>query len=398
MRKFVTCDNHVDEIYLQNLALILTTGEYRSDRTGTDTISRFGDTQLKFDLRVAFPLLTTKYVHFHAIVHELIWMLSGSTNIRYLKENNVRIWDEWIKPETAEHRIMSVQERLDSISPASSYHKQIARFFDKYRGNGELWAAPYNIRRSCNGEKELVLLNRDGYDFLPDFLDKLDVADKSLVAGELGPVYGSQWRFWEDIRTVPTEDLWQDGMLSVKEGYEIIGDGPANTVIRRTVDQIAKIEHQLKNNPDSRRIILSGWNVAMIDEMALPPCHTLAQWYVSTEKDEEGKNYLDCKLYMRSNDSFLGKPFNIAQYALLTHMFAHVANMTPRYYFHSVGDDHIYSNHVKQVREQLKRPIKYASPSIKINGTHDSVLDIKASDIELIGYEYFPAIKAPVAV
>lgn len=297
--KFATCIGHADDIYLNALGTVRINGEPRTDRTGVGTISLFGDIQTKFDLCRGFPLLTTKFVHFKSIVHELIWMLSGSTNIRYLKENGVRIWDEWVRPETAEYKDMSVQARLDSIPAASGRNEQVAGFFDKYLGNPKFWAETYTIRRSSNGERQEVLLNKDGYDFLPDFLDKLDVPYRKLVAGELGPVYGSQWRFWEDTRTIQSEEFWPNSKKYYDAGYSKLGDCTDGVVIYRAVDQIKKIEHQLKNNPDSRRIILSGWNVAMVDEMALPPCHTLAQWYVSTQKDENGRNYLDCKLYQR---------------------------------------------------------------------------------------------------
>ena len=250
-------------------------GADKSDRTGTGTRSVFGY-QMRFDLQEGFPLLTTKKVHTKSIIHELLWFLKGETNIRYLKENGVSIWDEW--------------------------------------------------------------------------------ADEN---GNLGPVYGSQWRSWQSA------------------------DG-------KTVDQISQVVSQIKKNPDSRRLIVSAWNVGEIDKMKLPPCHAFFQFYVA-----DGK--LSCQLYQRSADIFLGVPFNIASYALLTLMMAQVCNLQPGEFIHTLGDAHIYSNHFEQVALQLSREIR-PLPSMKLNPGVKDIFEFKYEDFELTEYNPHPAIKAPVAV
>ncbi len=264
-----------DAEYLRLLAACLTRGTKKEDRTGTGTLSLFG-WQSRYDLRASFPLLTTKKLHLKSIVHELLWFLKGETNIRYLKENNVSIWDEW--------------------------------------------------------------------------------ADEN---GDLGPVYGYQWRSWPDP----------------KGGH---------------VDQIAKLLHQIKTNPDSRRLIVSAWNPALVDEMALPPCHCLFQFYVA-------RGELSCQLYQRSADVFLGVPFNIASYALLTLMIAQVTGLKPGEFVHSFGDAHLYLNHVDQAREQLSRSA-LAPPRMRLNPSVQNLFDFRFEDFTLDGYEAHPGIKAPIAV
>jgi thymidylate synthase len=254
---------------------VLDTGAKKEDRTGTGTLSVFGH-QMRFDLAEGFPLVTTKKLHLKSIVHELLWFLKGDTNIAYLKENGVSIWDEW--------------------------------------------------------------------------------ADEK---GELGPVYGSQWRSW------PTPD-------------------------GRHIDQIANLIHQIKTNPDSRRLIVSAWNVADIGRMALPPCHCLFQFYVA-----DGR--LSCQLYQRSADIFLGVPFNIASYALLTMMVAQVCSLQPGDFIHTLGDAHLYLNHLDQTREQLSRS-PYKLPEMHLNPHVTSIFDFKFEDFELVGYQAHPSIKAPIAV
>ncbi len=261
--------------YLDLLEKVLSTGTEKTDRTGTGTYSLFGH-QLRFDLQQGFPLVTTKKVHMKSIVHELLWFLAGSTNIAYLKENGVSIWDEW--------------------------------------------------------------------------------ADDQ---GELGPIYGYQWRSW----------LSPDGTK---------------------IDQIQSIVEQIKKNPDSRRLIVSAWNVAHIEEMALPPCHTLFQFYVA-----DGK--LSCQLYQRSADIFLGVPFNIASYALLTHMMAQATGLKAGDFVHTFGDVHLYKNHVEQAKLQLTRTPK-PLPKLLINPDVKSLFDFRYSDFSLCEYEPHPPIKAPVAV
>ncbi len=254
---------------------VLDTGTKKEDRTGTGTISVFGH-QMRFDLQDGFPMVTTKKLHLKSIIHELLWFLKGDTNIAYLKENGVRIWDEW--------------------------------------------------------------------------------ADEH---GDLGPVYGHQWRSW------PTPD-------------------------GRKIDQIANLIHMIKTNPDSRRLIVSAWNVADVDSMALPPCHCLFQFYVA-----DGR--LSCQLYQRSADIFLGVPFNIASYALLTMMIAQVTGLKPGEFVHTFGDAHLYLNHLDQAREQLSRA-PYPLPEMHMNPHVTDIFDFKYEDFELVGYQAHPHIKAAVAV
>ena len=261
--------------YLDLLNHVLEHGDKKEDRTGTGTISVFGY-QMRFDLSKKFPLLTTKKVHLKSVIHELLWFLKGSTNIGYLKENGVSIWDEW--------------------------------------------------------------------------------ADEN---GDLGPVYGSQWRSWQT------------------------SDG-------RTIDQISNLIENIKNNPDSRRLIVSAWNVGEVDKMKLPPCHCFFQFYVANDK-------LSCQLYQRSADIFLGVPFNIASYALLTLMIAQVTNLAPGEFVHTLGDAHIYSNHIEQVKQQLSREAKDL-PVMKINPHVKDIFSFKYDDFEILNYDPHPLIKAPVAV
>jgi thymidylate synthase len=261
--------------YLDLLRLVKDTGIYKSDRTGVGTYSIFGH-QMRFDLAKGFPILTTKKLHLKSIVHELLWFLAGDTNVRYLQENGVRIWDEW--------------------------------------------------------------------------------ADEN---GDLGPVYGQQWRSWP-------------------------------TLYGSTIDQIANLVSQIKTNPNSRRLIVSAWNPAEVDSMALPPCHCLFQFYVA-----DGK--LSCQLYQRSADVFLGVPFNIASYALLTIMMAQVCNLEPGEFVHSFGDTHLYSNHLEQAEKQLSR-LPGKLPVMRINPDIYNIFEFKFDDFELVGYEAAGHIPAKVAV
>lgn len=261
--------------YHQLLQHILENGIQKEDRTKTGTISTFGY-QMRFDLSEGFPLVTTKKLHLKSIIHELLWFLRGDTNIGYLKENGVRIWDEW--------------------------------------------------------------------------------ADEK---GDLGPVYGAQWRSWPK-----------------KDGGSI--------------DQISHLIKQIKENPDSRRLIVSAWNVGEIEKMALPPCHAFFQFYVA-----EGK--LSCQLYQRSADTFLGVPFNIASYALLCMMIAQVCDLKAGDFVHTLGDAHIYNNHIDQVKLQLSRDFR-PLPKMKINPRVKNILDFKYADFELLGYDPHPGIKGLVAV
>jgi thymidylate synthase len=261
--------------YLHLLQDVLDNGVRKADRTGTGTLSVFGR-QLRFDLRQGFPATTTKRLYMKGVIHELLWFLKGSTNIKYLRENGVGIWDQW--------------------------------------------------------------------------------ADEN---GELGPVYGAQWRHW---------------------------DAPSG----KTIDQITQLVDQIRTSPDSRRLIVSAWNVAQIDRMRLPPCHCLFQFYVAGGR-------LSCQLYQRSADLFLGVPFNIASYSLLTMMIAQVTGLGVGEFVHTFGDAHLYLNHLEQVRLQLSRTPR-PMPEMKLNPEVGSVFDFKYEDFELIGYDPWPAIRAPIAV
>jgi len=261
--------------YLDLVQHILDSGVQKADRTGTGTLSTFGY-QMRFDLSQGFPLLTTKKLHLKSIIYELLWFLRGETNVKYLNDRGVSIWNEWADP-----------------------------------------------------------------------------------SGELGPVYGAQWRSWRGA------------------------DG-------QTIDQITEVIHAIKTNPDSRRLIVSAWNVAEIDRMALPPCHALFQFYVADEK-------LSCQLYQRSADVFIGVPFNIASYALLTLMVAHVSGLKPGEFVHTFGDAHLYLNHLEQAKLQISRK-PFPAPRMKLNPTVASIFEFEYDDFELVGYQAHPHIKAEISV
>jgi thymidylate synthase len=289
--------------YHELMERVLREGSDKSDRTGTGTRSVFGH-QMRFDLAEGFPMITTKKLHLKSILHELIWFISGDTNIRYLCQNGVRIWDDW---------------------PFATYSK----------------SADY-----------------DGID-MKEFAARIaSDADFAAKWGDLGPVYGFQWRFWPGP------------------------NGP--------VDQLRDVLEGIRSNPDGRRHIVSAWNPGYIDQMALPPCHAFFQFYVA-----DGK--LSCQLYQRSADIFLGVPFNIASYALLLHMMAQDLGLQVGDFVHSLGDAHIYSNHTDQVRLQLSRDLR-PLPTLSLNPSVKSLFDFRYEDVELVGYDPHPHIPAPVAV
>ncbi|MBT3419858.1 MAG: thymidylate synthase [Euryarchaeota archaeon] len=261
--------------YLRLINHILENGEEKGDRTGTGTLSVFGY-QMRFDLSKGFPMVTTKKVHLKSIIHELLWFIKGDTNVKYLQENGVRIWNEW--------------------------------------------------------------------------------ADEN---GDLGPVYGKQWRDWKD------------------------NNG-------RTIDQLEQVIDMIKNNPNSRRIIVSAWNVGELDEMALMPCHAFFQFHVANGK-------LNCQLYQRSADVFLGVPFNIASYAILTHMIAQICGLEAGTFVHTLGDAHLYTNHLEQAKLQISRE-PMPLPTLKLNPDIENIDDFKFEDFEVINYQHHPHISAPIAI
>lgn len=341
--------------YLALMQDILDNGVVKKDRTGVGTLSVFGR-QLRFDLKEGFPLVTTKKVHLKSIIHELLWFLNGDTNVKYLQENGVKIWNEWSDEE-----------------------------------------------------------------------------------GNLGPVYGKQWREWRDCKVVECHDVRRTQQL-MQRGYKYIGnmkeDGTTYLVYEKAHDQISKVIQQLREDPDSRRIIVSAWNVGDLDDMALNPCHNYFQFYTtemtllerldwyevnepekfanaplinhedidSEERlhetlDSEGipRRKLSCFYMMRSNDYLLGAPFNVASYALLTHMIAQQLNMVPDELVYSGVDVHLYSNHLEQAKLQLTRE-PYPLPKLVIKRKPDSIFDYKFEDFELVGYQSHDTIKAPIAV
>lgn len=290
--------------YLDLLEKIKNEGHVKDDRTGVGTISYFGY-QMRFNLQEGFPVLTTKKVHLRSIIHELLWFIEGDTNIRYLVQNNVRIWNEW---------------PYETFKKSKDFHGEtIEEFVEKIK-NDDAFANKY---------------------------------------GNLGPVYGEQWRGFRG----------PDGL---------------------SVDQLAKVINEIKNNPNSRRLIVNAWNPTLIDKMALPPCHALFQFYVCDNK-------LSCMLYQRSADVFLGVPFNIASYSLLTMMIADICGLELGEFIHTLGDAHIYSNHIDQVNLQLSRTPRKL-PKMIIKNHHQDISEYVYEDFELVGYDPYPAIKAEVAV
>lgn len=314
-----------EQAYLQLLRDVLAHGVKKSDRTGTGTISMFGY-QMRFPLNDGFPLLTTKRVPFKLVASELLWFIKGDTNIRYLLEHNNNIWNEWAFKRWVE---------------SSSYNGPDMTNFGLRSQTDAAFAVQYEAEMTRFKERIL--------------------SDEAFAAqyGELGDVYGKQWRAWK-------------------------------TTQGQTIDQLKDIIASIKTNPDSRRLIVSAWNPEDVPSMALPPCHTMFQFYVS-----EGK--LSCQLYQRSGDIFLGIPFNIASYALLTHLIAHECGLEVGDFVHTLGDAHIYTNHLDQIEMQLSREPR-SLPNITLNPDKRSVFEFELSDIAVEGYDPHPTIKAPVAV
>ncbi|MBB6450216.1 thymidylate synthase [Geomicrobium halophilum] len=317
--------SYSEQQYLDLLLDILKNGDQKSDRTGTGTLSTFGR-QLRFDLSEGFPLLTTKRVPFSLIKSELLWFIKGDTNIRYLLQHHNNIWNEWA---------------FERYVKSSDYEGPDMHDFG---------------RRSLQDEEFRQVYEQEMETFKQRIL-----TDNHFAAqyGELGNIYGRQWRAWKTS--------WGE-----------------------TIDQLGQVIDMIKRNPNSRRLIVSAWNPEDVPAMALPPCHTLFQFYVA-----DGK--LSCQLYQRSADMFLGVPFNIASYALLTHLIAQECGLGVGAFVHTLGDAHIYQNHVEQSHKQLTREMR-ALPSISITHPERSIFDLDMDDIILEGYQPHPAIRAPIAV
>lgn len=394
-RKHELVNNQFDRQYNANLRDILATGEERTDRTGVRTLSKFGSIKHTIDLREGFPATTGKKFAFNTNKGETMdWMLKGKFDLKSLKDLGIRIWDQNVIPGTEVYEELSVEERVALLTPGQK--ENFVTFREELRA----------IKPSLN--------STEYEDAFHAKLNNWGVQEEKLVGGDLGKIYGKQWRAWEDIRIVPIEE-WSENFqkfqrmgFDLPEGYfeydDRVNDRPFRThaIIKREIDQVAQVEKAIAERSDSRRIILTGWNVAQLDEMSLPPCHTMAQWYVSQQKDEEGRNFLDVELYQRSNDMFLGCPFNVAQYALITEMLAHVHGLRARMLYHTIGDAHIYLNHIEgpdSVTELLKRPIIHNSPKLVIApGDYKSILDIPNSAVTMEGYESHPAFKnVPIA-
>ncbi|MFD1068140.1 thymidylate synthase [Oceanobacillus locisalsi] len=311
--------------YLELCRNILDAGTNRDDRTNTGTYSMFGH-QIRFDLQKGFPLLTTKKVPFRLIATELLWFIKGDTNIRYLLEHNNNIWNEWA--------------------------------FEKWINSSD-YTGPDMTNFGIRSQKDAAF--KEAYDEQMKLFKEKILHDDAFAEkfGDLGSVYGKQWRDWETTRG-------------------------------ESIDQLKETIEAIKNNPNSRRHIVSAWNPEDVPTMALPPCHTLFQFYVA-----DGK--LSCQLYQRSADVFIGVPFNIASYALLTHLIAHECGLEVGEFIHTFGDAHIYSNHIEQVHLQLERDIR-EMPVLKINASDKSIFDIDITDLEIENYHPHPAIKAPIAV
>lgn len=375
----VSSQNEVS--YLNALRQIQEFGSPSDDRTNTGTTSLFGKVNCEFSLMDGqtpiVPLLSTKKVNFDAIKHELIWMLSGSQRLKYLKDNNVNIWDSWVLPGTAVYRELSVEERAAKLKG-----EQAERY-------AEL-ESHLSLSGKSAEETERALCN---------MLDNWSCPKTTLADGDLGPVYGHQWRHFPDTRKVSKFE-YEAAIFNWSDlEYEVEGESSCGQYLflSREVDQIAKLEQSIKEKPSCRRMIVSAWNPAYTDEMALPPCHTLAQWRIT--KNARGVPVLDCKLYMRSSDFMLGVPFNIVFYSLLTHMLAATHNLEAGKMHLTVGDAHIYSNHIGQVELQLSRNIIESNqPRIQFKRGVSSILEFTADDIELDGYEHQAFIYAPVAV
>lgn len=410
-----------EQQYLDLLESIVDTGHYKGDRTGTGTYSKFGQL-MRFDLTDnKLPLLTTKQMYHKSFCHETLWFISGSTDIKYLKDHGISIWDSWVIPETATYRELSLKERSELLSR---------------KGQGAVDAYVDHIEHVRGRFGEMGDLTPQVVDLHHRFLDKYDIPRQVLVSGSIGPgAYGAMWRNIEDTRVIPynAEESYK------AKGFSIIASvGNAQSVVSRKIDQLQNAIGLLRTNPDSRRIIVHTFDNRMVDFCALPPCHSFFQfltrelrlhervkWFEKNDPKDMAvfravndwtaaddtvlEDYLDrrnvpkraltCLLYQRSMDTPVGAPFNFSQYSLLTHMVAQITGMVAEEFVHFAGDAHVYADQVDLVREQIERPIIEQTARLVLNPEVKEIDDFTFDDIEIVGYEqYAPAIKYPVAV
>ncbi len=397
--------------FISNMDYIFKYGEAKSDRTGTGTISVFGMTEWYSLTDSQLPVVTSKKVHLKSVIHELIWMISGDTNISYLKANGVRIWDEWIKPGTEEYGPMTYEEMVDVLDQVQSY---------RFR---ELEALGLNSDYKDPKNTESV------------FRGIFRIDPVKLVGGDLGPVYGKQWRSIVDTRrAVIGKETFDTSKYTQLGAFINNQTGETEGVWERTIDQLSNIIEILQNDPESRRMVIDSWQVKDLDEMALTPCHHTFQFYTTPMSQEERINWvskknldedeleilnnntndkiqlgrifwhhqvpeykLSCMFVMRSNDVFLGKPFNITFYGLLTHAMCNMLNMEPGELVYAGGDCHIYSNHIEQVKEQLTRKT-HPLPTISFKTKGKDIRELEFDDFIIENYQHEAPIRAKVAI
>jgi thymidylate synthase len=356
--------NEIDKKYKELVEYVLENGEIKEDRTGTGTKSIFGY-QMKFNMENGFPLQTTRKIHLKSLIHELLWFLEsydkeydkfGNTNIKYLLDNGVTFWTEW----------------------PYEYYKQ--KTLEKYLEN--------DVKKDGKTVKKLKILSQK------DFENKIKTDDEfALMWGDLGPVYGKQWKNWGSY----TEKVEiKNEFNHTKSKSKIVDHVGWQDVKIDGINQIKNAIEDLKDNPDSRRILVNSWNVSDIDDMLLPPCHLMYQFY-SFKRPNEEKRRLSLQLYQRSADIGLGIPYNIASYSILLYMVAQVTDMIPHEFVHTIGDAHIYSNHTKQLNEVISRDSK-SNPSLEINPNIKDIRDFRWDDIKIKNYDPHPNIKMEVAV
>lgn len=418
------------------------------DRTGVGTQGVFGR-QMRFDIsNKKLPLLTSKKVFTKGIVHELLWMLSGDTNVQYLNAHGVSIWNSWVKPETAQYRRATWDDWF-AIIRRRKLEPSFVFMLREHLSEAEV--LHFHIKGEFPWAGQDVGDDHPAVNAILKWMKDHDMPERFLVAGELPKIYQHQWRQWEDTRLVPM-DIWVTDDWYQNNGFVLLNEyfdaelGEEMAIVHRKIDQIQKVIDQLKTNPDSRRIIVSAWNAAEIEEMALPPCHTLFQFYTREMDSSERESWLvthlgretmdqyrrelgevsqandgdavcdtvtlhalldhykvprralSCQLYQRSADYPIGVPFNIVQYSLLTHLVARTVGMATDEFIWTGGDCHIYKNQFEGIHEQLDRePLNVPAPTVELNPEIDNLFDFTYDDIKIVGYESHPVVKFPPA-